>query len=290
MGTEYKTGVKTLSRIALDAGMNSRLDSAAELAALPFRLVEEAGVACGYERSVKLLDGRILANRYLLGIDTADAPRDRLLAMCRRLGMPDDYVERFEDGLPEANLVFLGFEDNESNCVFKVYLEFWEKQKARIAADSGDTQPGLLHVGYKWRAGDDAVRAVTQYMWRPRLSVADMLAQLRDIYRGHAGAGALEIASGIVELAASRGDGRSFRYLEVAEEGNPRKSFDINLYGGALILNDIRPFVLRKCRDFSIPEELPDRLFRLDGAKRFGHISGGVGRGGEDFLTIYYEG
>ncbi len=269
--------------------MNSRLDSAAEMAVLPFRLVEESGFACGYERSFKLLDGRILANRYLLGIETRDAPRERLLAICRRLGMPDDYVERLDDSLPQANLVFLGFEDNETDCVYKVYLEFWEQQKARIARQRNDTEPGLLHIGFKWRAGDAGNRAVTRYMWRPGLSVADMLERLREIYQDHADASALEIARGIVQLAESRGGHRTYRFLEVGEEGNPRKSFDINLYGAGLTLNDIRPLIARKCRDFSIPDSLLDRLYRLDGGKLFGHLSGGVGRAGDDFLTVYYE-
>ena len=85
---------------------------AADRAALPFNLLEQMRIPCGYERSFKLLPGRVLANRYLLGVDLKDINSDQLQTICQRLSMPDDYVQSLEEHLPDANLVFLGFEDN----------------------------------------------------------------------------------------------------------------------------------------------------------------------------------
>ena len=51
-----------------DLARTAALKMAARKAVLPFEFIEEMGLACGYERSFKLLAGRVLANRYLLGI------------------------------------------------------------------------------------------------------------------------------------------------------------------------------------------------------------------------------
>ena len=46
------------------------VEIAAGKASLPFEIVESMDLACGYERSFKMLHNRLLANRYLLGIRT----------------------------------------------------------------------------------------------------------------------------------------------------------------------------------------------------------------------------
>jgi hypothetical protein len=102
------------------------LEKAAQRAVRLFEVVQNLGVNCGYERSFKMLDRKLLANRFLLGIDTADITHARLLDVCRELQMPDACFVPFRDALADANLVFLGFEDNEPGCVYKVYLEFWD--------------------------------------------------------------------------------------------------------------------------------------------------------------------
>ncbi len=44
---------------------------------LPFRIVESIGVGCGYERSFRLSAEGIDANRYLLGVNTADTTAEQ---------------------------------------------------------------------------------------------------------------------------------------------------------------------------------------------------------------------
>lgn len=125
-------------------------------------------------------------------------------------------------------------------------------------------------------------------MWRPMLSVDEILDRIDVIYQYDGNTDAAETIHRIVKFAASLGDARKFRYLEVGEEGNPRNSFDINFYAAGLRLNDIRPYIEMKSRAFSISDEQIARLYRLDGHKPFGHLSGGISRDGADFLTVYY--
>lgn len=146
---------RRMRRNETGAGMKSEIDATAELAILPFKLIEESDFPCGYERSFKLLEGKVLANRYLLGIDIKDDRRARLLEICREMGMPDSHAGNFEANLAEANLVFLGFEDNETSCIYKIYLEYWEKAKKDLAASENKKEPTLLYQGYKWEIGND---------------------------------------------------------------------------------------------------------------------------------------
>jgi hypothetical protein len=93
----------------------------------------------------------------------------------------------------------------------------------------------------------------------------------------------------IIQFSARRSVDRSFIYVEVHEDGNPRQSFDINLYKANLRLREIVPFLARIRQHYSVPVEQFDRLYELVGDKLFGHLAGGIDRHGQDFLTVYYE-
>lgn len=258
-------------------------------ASLPFKIIEQLGVACGYERSFKMLENKLLANRYLLGIDTADIKPEQLLDICHQLDMPTTYMEAFKAHLADANLVFLGFEDNEADCVYKIYLEFWEKVKQDIQIKSNGNEPALLHLGFKWNSDNNTERTISRYTCYPLLSLDDILKRLSKLYGNHQDRNCLGIAEDIIRFAASRSDATSFIYVEVGEENNPRRSFDINLYKANLRLSDIYPSLSRTQQHYSIPAEQFARLYKLVGDKLFGHLSGGVNREGNDFLSVYYE-
>ena len=269
---------------------NPALEEAARKAVLPFRIIQEMGVACGYERSFKLLAGRVLANRYLLGINTDELPYPKMLGICDRLEMPSAYRDAFAAHVADANLVFLGFEDNEeSGCVYRLYLEFWDKRQKDIQATTNRTEPVLLHLGFKWNADDSTQRAISRYMWYPSLSLAEILHRLSDIYLDQSDRTSFEIAKEIIEVAGSRSVDKSLVYLEVFEENSLRRSFDINVYRAGLRLRDIYSSLLACTQNFSIPDQQFGRLYPLVADKYFGHLSGGVNREGRDFLTFYYE-
>ena len=78
-------------------------------------------------------------------------------------------------------------------------------------------------------------------------------------------------------------------YVEAEEEGNPRRSFDLNLYKAGLRVADVQPALSRLRERYSVAEAAFADLLRECGTKRLGHLSGGLGRETEDFLTLYYE-
>ena len=77
--------------------------------------------------------------------------------------------------MPEANTVGFGFEGSPKGGTFKVYLEFWERLRQRVAAT---TNPDLLFLGFKWDAGDSAACAIARYTCYPLLSIDGILRRL----------------------------------------------------------------------------------------------------------------
>ena len=130
---------------------------------------------------------------------------------------------------------------------------------------------------------------MARYTAYPLLSVKDILKRLSKIYEGHPDRTSFEIVKGIISLASSRVPNDLFIYLEVSEEDNPRRSFDINLYKANLYMEELSHFLSKMCRHYSIPSEEFDSLYDQVGDKLFGHLAGGIDREGKDFLTIYYE-
>jgi hypothetical protein len=148
----------------------------------------------------------------------------------------------------------------------------------------------LLHLGFKWRAGGDGEDGrIARYTCFPLLSVQDTLVRIDRLYDDATDHTAHEIARDIVLQARAANPGTLFLYAEVAEEGTPRKSFDINLYKAELTLGDIRPHLDLLKRHFRIPESEYLPLISRAGAQPLGHLSGGLDRTGQDFVTAYYE-
>jgi tryptophan halogenase len=269
--------------------MRPSIDVTAAKAARLFKIVEDLGVACGYERSFKMLERTLLANRFLLGISTADLSPERLLDVCGELDMPAPYRESFRAHLADANLVFLGFEDNERSSLYKVYLEFWDKVTSDVRRKANKHEPVLLHLGFKWNTDDNTQKAVSHYLCHPLLPVEGILQRLSDLYQAHPDNASHRIAEDLIAFAARRTAGTPFIYVEVGEDDGPRRSFDINLYKANLRLREITPWLRRMREHYAIPPEAFDRLYPLVEDKRFGHLAGGLGRDGKDFLTVYYE-
>lgn len=89
-------------------------------------------------------------------------------------------------------------------------------------------------------------------------------------------------------MASSKVDKERFLYLDVKEENNPRSSFDINVYGANLQLQEVDPFLMSTCRHYSIPEEQFHKLYEPAKSHILGHLAGSINRKGKDFFTIYY--
>jgi tryptophan halogenase len=250
------------------------------------QLVQNLEIDFGFEKSLKLGPGSALADRMILGVRSTLADPEALLGICRKIGMPPAHLDQFAEFLPAANTIGFGYEDSPQGAMYKVYLEFWEKLRNRVETDAS---PDLLFLGFKWDAGDPARAAVARYTCYPLLTISGISRRLEALYGDHGDSPSLLATQQIIELASRRIGNDSFVYVEAAEEGNPRKSFDINFYKAGLRVSDMQAVLVELCRRYRI-SALPAQVMTGQTASRpFGHLSGGLGRDGKDFLTLYYE-
>lgn len=255
-------------------------------ASLPFAIVEKLSLTCGYERSAKFSSRKLLANRYLLGIPAAEISADAFTDICRQLDLPNERQSELVPFLSEANIVFLGCEDNESDIVLKIYLELYDRRRAELLADPNITVPLLTHIGIKWCSGRNDIGQVAKYFWYPKLSPLAVVERMEAIYRG-----GLSTSRACTRQIVERAFARSSRciYLEVEEPNTPRRSFDMNIYGANIRIDQVADLLHQAAISYGLSTTEYERLAALISNCRAGHVSGGIDRHGEDFFTIYYE-
>jgi hypothetical protein len=234
----------------------------------------------GVEKSFKMAEGSLLADRYLIGIHKADIGPAALFSICERMGMPEKYLSAFKENAQLANAIHFGFEANGSGGIYKVYLEF----AARLA---GSSPVVLLHVAYKWDVLDPHSCTVARYECHPGLSTDAIVQRLGDLYSDRPDEIAFGAVREIMVIAAGRMRELPM-YLEVREEDNPRASFDVNLHLAGIRIGEIGSILARLRRHYSIPASRFETLCRAIEGAVLGHLSGGISRHGKDFVTVYY--
>ena len=249
--------------------------------------LRDEGLPHGREDSFKLSEGVLIANRVMLGVRTRDASADGLHRISRKVGMPASFAPTFAQFLPKANVVLFATEEGPTECTFKVYLEFWDHVREAVLR-TGSREPRLLYLGFKWRAGESSGR-VARYTCFPLLNTGECLHRLAALYPAGADLQARRLANDLVVACATRRPAASFVYVEVAEEGTPRISFDINLYKAEVPLHELESWLRRACLHFMAPKAEIETLVERVGSRLLGHLSGGVDRHGRGFLTVYYE-
>lgn len=244
-----------------------------------------------FEHSFKVTQKTLLPNRLLFGIYTNRIKEDqheKLLDICQRINMPDDFFEIFETKWHESNAIGWAFEKIEDAIVYKIYLEFWDKWKRDVKDTPKECDPFVVLLGFKWVASDRAKRSLASYTLHPLLTYEGMLERLSTAYENDRHRALFEIVKGLLRFASSKVAHDEIRYLEVAEENTPRKSFDINVYNAKLLLKQIYPLLQKIYQHYSIPAADFHALYNQFRTKTMGHLSGGIGRDGKDFLTVYY--
>lgn len=240
---------------------------------LPLGLLEGTRLE-GLERSFKLSAGSLLADRYLLGVHKSAISPAKLFGACEQMGMPARFLCAIRERAEEANAFHFGFEGSDSGGLYKVYLEFAQRLRPEGAA------PVLLHLAYKWRVLDSSVATIATYTCHPGLSVEAIAHRLASTQTSDA-------AAAILRLAATR-TAVPLMFLEVAEEGNPRASFDLNLHAAGIRIEEVRDVLVQAGARYGIPRERVDALYEGIKHRTLGHLSWGINREGRDFLTVYY--
>lgn len=264
------------------------LNDAGERAALLLRLVGDLGVPYQYERSFRICDRALLANRFLLTLnvgDLAGSARVRTLDICDKLRIPASARESAEANFALAKCIHFGFEADDEAIICKLYLERAipspEVKRARVQG-----QPVLLHLALKW----DLIRGTavtTRYLWRPALSAAEIEERLAHVYDEGPPA-SLALAKAVLDLTKGRVATEQLQYLEVEEAENARRSFDLNLYDARLQVGDMQHLLHRMREHFNVRPGQLQALYDQIKGKTLGHLAGGVHRKGQDFFNIYY--
>jgi hypothetical protein len=240
------------------------------------------------EKSIRLCHQALLPNRFLATFAKSTmGPRadERVLELARRLGMSPNLLVEVERHLPLASAVHLGYEQNQTSRLYKLYVEFRQVEGIQ-ALDPRDPIP--QHLAFKWDAVNPQHYVTSRYMWHPSVSYPDIDGRFDDIYMDPAHVEARGIARGILRLASHRIPSPGLHYLEVAEDGNARRSFDLNLYDGGFRVSDLFPFLKWMCQQYAIPPTPFMKLYERIDSEVLGHVAGGIHREGETFFNIYF--
>lgn len=248
---------------------------------------KELGIGYGREDSFKIRTEQLISGRILIGVDCAQAPAVHMLALAARLGVPEHCLDVLRAGAGEANTVFFGLEQSGGAALVKVYLEFWDVVREKVSR-TGTRAPQLLHLGVKWDSTRPDEHEVARYACHPLLGVRDILRRIALCYADPASP-LCALAQALVRQAAHRHPDASLLYLEVSEEGNPRSSFDINLYKAGMLLGDARAMLMAAAAQLGVAAADMERQLVLLGGCPLGHLSSGIDRHGHEFLSVYAE-
>ncbi|HKI74949.1 MAG TPA: hypothetical protein VJ998_09910 [Pseudomonadales bacterium] len=241
--------------------------------------------AVQFERSIKFSTQGIAWDRFLLGMagDAFDLAATHHLAT--RLGMPDDLQEALDTAYQPPSTVLLGFERAGSRYTYKLYLEFWGQLVSQVRRSGAQSAPLLLNIGFKWDLQDPGGTATTAYTCYPMLTVPRILERIGPLIPEREFL-LTETARELVLAAARNAEVADFVYMEAVEAG-VRHSFDLNLYKGNLIMMDVGYRLTRLAHQLC-PDQSVHLLEHVGGCP-LGHVSAGMDRAGDPFLTVYFE-
>lgn len=264
------------------------MEQGGERGAELLRLVGDLGARYHYERSFRMSERNLAANRFLLTIgleNIAGDRRSRILEICDRMSIPPNARAAAEANFEMAKCVHFGFEADNDSIVCKLYLErSVPPEEAQRASD--ERKPVLLHLAYKW----DILKGTavtTRYCWHPALSASEIEERLASIYQAGPKT-SFDLARAALALTKDRVKTEVVQYLEVEEAENGRRSFDINLYDAKLQVKDIQHLLNGMREHFDIRPGRLQALYDQIKMKSLGHLAGGIHRGGEDFFNVYY--
>jgi len=253
------------------------------------RQVESLSAPYGLERSVKITRGVLADDRCLISVDRAalgHAPAERLLAIGRALHIPPDFADALPASLDGAEIVHFGYEAAAGRDVYKIYCEYASAARAAMAAKSAAAT--LVHLAYKWMPARAESRAVTRYTWVPCRSRIELDERLEHLVPFREAANARRCVATLLSRIPAYANSGRLLLMEVEERGNPRRSCDLNVYDAGLRMRDIADLVDAAVADFAVPEARARSVFGAAAGRALGHLSAGLGRDEQEFVTFYF--
>jgi hypothetical protein len=98
-----------------------------------------------------------------------------------------------------------------------------------------------------------------------------------------------EAVAAMVDRAIASRPGFIPQWVELGEPGEPIRAFDLNLYEASLRVAAIDTWLAKLAQAVRVDRALLVRLLNAAGPGLLGHVSAGVSRRGEGFLTVYFE-
>lgn len=271
--------------------VSAAIDPLLAAALRPFQALEAQGLASQYERSFKLEPGRLITQRYMLGVRTEAASSAQLVAAAKGVGMPEPALTLFARSLDGASTVLFGFEAVEPpysaghGPVFKVYAEY----RSRLIGRSPDEPPVELFRGFKWQPERQNAGLQTVYWCRPGLAIDDIHRQVHARLAAPMLHPVRRAVDAVLAQTLAAHPGCRPQWLELGEADAPIRAFDLNLYDARMRVADLAAPLTMLASDFSIPSSDLARLLAIAGPGWLGHVSAGESRSHAGFLTVYFE-
>jgi len=254
------------------------------------KAVANLDVPYGAERSFKLTKGALLQNRFLLTLHISvfgNNPQKGIRHFIKPFNMPDPFLAMLVSPLSHADIIHLGYEQNGQNEQIKLYFEFVADAITAVNRGTAADEPVLVHAAYKWDPHNPSRRAVAYYHYQPGLGRRKVAERVAGLFAHRQQMPSL-FTQQLIVRTANRIPEDELLMLEVSEEGNPRRSFDLKLYDAELSLVSIESELMLLFDYFQLSHELLDSLMKEHSNKVLGHLSGGMGRDDREFITLYF--
>ena len=240
----------------------------------------------GAEASIKLSARGICGDRFLAAIERSSFDWDRFHSLCVSMQLPEEHLAPLSEAFKEANQVGFGFEAEQSRVVYKLYFEFWDRLVREIRTDPRNVTPRPLHLGLKWEPAAPGRVIAATYTCFPLLSIRGILSRLSAF--PDSDSVSVRTTRSVIDRAAPQLRNDSFIYLEAGEECTNRRSYDLNLYKAKCRVHHMLDLLDAARAGYGLPEQATRHLETV-ADQLLGHIGGGQGRDGNDYLTVYYE-
>ncbi|MGI2027104.1 hypothetical protein [Endozoicomonas acroporae] len=238
------------------------------------------------ERSIKLKPGQVIDRRILMGFAKEQKTIEEWSLFLKFLNVPQEVIRQILNNIQNADTLLFGIEEMDDKATLKVYLEYWNFLVSLIQQGKHDRQPFALNRGYKWEADSPKHWKEDIYWCYPLLTLTEIHNRIKSLTIINDAIFKYFLSPVLFQNRSLTGS--QLIYLEVIGKDNARQSFDINCYKGQLSVADALPFLLELAQQWHIRNDLLKVLPKYS-TRSLGHISGGVGRDNQPFLSIYVE-